>query len=489
MEGNETEDVHSSDSPPKTATCPTATSLVKADECDKTDDDGGESSTHTEHVIETKGSESEVSVALSLDCFDEEDWEDSVKKCKHRELDPSTEGEDSHHREYVETSDPQVEGIVKEMIRIMFDDGDVYRGILRVLLEEEIENCEKAIVRLQEPKEDPFLDDQLSTIQCREGLKNAFEKREARETKALLYFNEELDEVARDIIRKTDGVVRVQRNGTACRGHGTGTGVVVRINLSGTRFTPWYAEKDDFAILTNNHVVANDIEAKGATIDFFYNCSAGNKTKGQPPPGVITKSVTGLITCSPRVSHGTRASDEQMDFSILRFDVGTDEDFIKKLGDISFYLNEFPENDLITRPWVPYFSPLPLVAISHPHGSNKRISFGTVQNTELEKLCSEDNVDCSLKYNLTTCRGSSGCPVLAIQVNSRGHLKAVFQFLHFKTGHGIVVPCLYNACRVREEIRREYELFDYVLNCSELQCGLRLPIWWDANDTCLWSFY
>lgn len=38
---------------------------------------------------------------------------------------------------------------------------------------------------------------------------------------------------------------------------------------------------------------------------------------------------------------------EEMDFLILKFDVGIDIEFIKKFGDVLFYLNEFFENDLI----------------------------------------------------------------------------------------------------------------------------------------------
>lgn len=67
---------------------------------------------------------------------------------------------------------------------------------------------------------------------------------------------------------------------------------------------------------------------------------------------------------------GTQASNEQVDF-----DVGTltDKKFIRKLGDVCFYLNDSP-----TRSFIPFITPLSLVAIGHPHGSNKRISFGSV---------------------------------------------------------------------------------------------------------------
>lgn len=498
MERNEREDVHSSDSPLQMAI---ATSLVEKCKSEMTDEHGGQSNNHKEHL---EAKDSEIPVAISLDCFDEDEaWEDSVKKCKHGKLDRN-EGEDSHHSEYLETSDPHVEGIIKERIRIMFDDGDVYRDTLSLLLKQEYDILNKTIVQLKGPEENlpenlRISSSVLSIPRLLELYHNAVEiavqKRKDREARALQYFHKELDNVTRDIMRRIDGVVRVQRKTTACREHGTGTGIVVRVDWSGTCFTPRkYAralERDDFAILTNNHVIANDIEVKGSTIDFFYNCSAGNKTQGQPPSGIITKSVKQVITWSPRVSHGTPASREEMDFSILKFDVGTDEEFIKKLGDVSFYLNEFLENDLTyNRPWIPYSSPLPLVAISHPHGSNKRISFGRVEKTGVDKLCSEDNVDCSSEYNLTTCLGSSGCPVLAIQVNSRGHLKAVLQFLHFKTRRGIAVSEVYNVCKIRKEIKDEYQLFDSVLNSRDMMFATnKTAVWWDTEERKFWGFF
>lgn len=99
------EDVYFSDLFFKIVICFIVIFFVKVDECDKIDDDGGESSIYMEYVIEMKGLELEVLVVLFLDCFDEEDWEDSVKKCKYRELDLLIEGEDSYYCEYVEISD------------------------------------------------------------------------------------------------------------------------------------------------------------------------------------------------------------------------------------------------------------------------------------------------------------------------------------------------------------------------------------------------
>lgn len=495
MERNEREDVHSSDSPLQMG------SVASLDESGETDDHGGEGE-HLETIeqpIEQISELSEMAVAISLDCFGEEEaWKDSVKKCKHGKLeDEGEDAEEGHHSKYFETSDPDVKDIIKKTICNMFEDGEVYRDILGLLLEQEYKLLNKNISALLEESQQnlPFplritsraVPIPMLLEHYRDGIQISLQKREDRMAKALQYFYKELDDVTRDIMRRVDGVVRVQRKTTESREHGTGTGIVARLNWSGTCYTPrkyiTMQERDDFVILTNNHVIANDIEAKGSTIDFFYNRSASNETQGQPPPGVITKSVKKVITWSPQVPHGTPASSEKMDFSILKFDVGTDEEFIKKLGDVSFYLNEFLENDLPNKPYIPYSSPLPLVAISHPHGSNKRISFGKVVKTEVDKLCCEDNGDCSSKYDLTTCLGSSGCPVLAILVNSRGRLKAALQFLHFKTQCGIDVSKVYSACKTRKEISNEFQLFGNVLNSRERMFLLdQNAAWWDAED-------
>lgn len=494
MERNETKDIHSRDSPRQTE---------RGDTGKHTADD-----VHCEH-LETKDQLcvelSEMAVGISLDCFEEdEDWKDSVKKCKHGKFDGKG-GEDGHHSEYLETSDPHVEGIIREMICLMFDDGEVYRDILGLRLQQELESLNEAISALQEGSEEHLPDkirlasrvipSAMLLEHCHEAVKNSLQKREERETKALRYFYKELDYVTREIMRKVDGVVRVQRKTTESREHGTGTGIVLRLGWSGTCYArdrgkhTSISEKDDFVILTNNHVIANDVEAKGARIDFFYNCCAGNEMQGQPPPGVISKSVTQVITWSPRVPDGATASSEKMDFSILKFDVGTDMEFIKKLGDVSFYLNEFLENDLIfSRPPIQFSSPLPLVAISHPHGSNKRISFGRVVETEVDKLCCEEIEHYSSVYDLTTCLGSSGCPVLAIQVNSRGRLTAALQFLHFKTKCGIAVSKVYSACQSRTEIKDEYGLFQSVLNSRHLTFHKNsTAAWWDKEDRPIWG--
>ncbi|KAL9955626.1 hypothetical protein ACROYT_G036977 [Oculina patagonica] len=367
----------------------------------------------------------------------EEAWEDSVTKCnkEHKRTGQNEEElEDVYHTGYLETSDPDVEVCIKKKIKEMFKNGVLYRDIMFQLLQKEHEltiGMYEGVSSEESPQyrlltavipKDYLLDMYKQYIEvCRKKCNDRMAKAES-------FFQQELDIVTKDIVRRIDGVVRVQRKKTDSRVNGTGTGVVVRINLSGTTYSPRVGtggrtnEQDDFVILTNNHVIANDTEAEGATINFFYNAAAGNKTQGAPPSEVVTKSVTKVITWSPRVPAGTRASSEKMDFSILKFDVGTDESFIKKLRQASFYLNEFLENDLKNRPTITFTKVLPLLAISHPHGSNKRISFGIAGEEEVERMCSADTVGGTegydIQYDLTTCLGSSGCPVLAIQVNS-----------------------------------------------------------------------
>ena len=467
---------------------------------------------HSEELTGTADPLVEKISELSEMVAEEEAWKDSVKKCRRGKAAGQIEAEDFHHSEYLETSDPQLEGVIKEMIRIMFEDSETsinnYPCILSQLLHDEYDNLKRLISALEGSEQDLPHNLWLASVvtpkplllkQYHQALKICEQKQVDRERQAMQYFYKELDYVTKEIIRKIDGVVRVQRKGSTSREHGTGTGIVVRLNRSDTYYTPRhnpiFPKRHDFAILTSNHVVANDTEVQGSTIDFFYNAAAGNEVQGCPPLGVVTKSVTHLITLSPRVPGGTQASHEKMDFSILEFDVGTDQEFINKLGDVSFYLNEFLDSlpghgfpGFPDRPLIPFTRPLPLVAIGHPHGSNKRISFGKVSETEVDKLCSQDDDHYSTKYDLTTCFGSSGCPVLAIQVNSKGHMRAVLQFLHFKTGCGINVSKVYSACKSKKEIADQFWLFESPLNSREMMYPTRSwPVWWDESDQGFWG--
>lgn len=73
-------------------------------------------------------------VGIFFDCFEEDEgWKDSVKKCKYGKFD-GKEGEDDYYSEYLEISDFYVEGIIREMICFMFDDGEVYCDILGLCL-------------------------------------------------------------------------------------------------------------------------------------------------------------------------------------------------------------------------------------------------------------------------------------------------------------------------------------------------------------------
>ncbi|CAB4036367.1 Hypothetical predicted protein, partial [Paramuricea clavata] len=273
------------------------------------------------------------------------------------------------------------------------------------------------------------------------------------------YMTESLDIVTAEVMLKINGVVRIQRHAIkGKRAHGSGTGILVRLNWSQTQYTVKKSESEDFAILTNNHLIENDSELNGSTVDFFYNAAAGDADPhGQ---GVVTKNVTKVIAWSPKAPSGQEAADECMDFSILKFDMGTDEEFIKTLGEVALYLNEFLQNDLPTTPHLDFPIPLLIIAISHPHGSNKRISFGSVEEEELRKR--------SIQYNLTTCQGCSGCPVLAIQMDAKGYLRAALQFLHFRQTKGIVVRKLYETCKANADFAWEYGLFGSPLVSREM---------------------
>ncbi|PFX13334.1 hypothetical protein AWC38_SpisGene22588 [Stylophora pistillata] len=412
---------------------------------------------------------------------EDEAWEDSIKKCNLEHGRGQTVDEDEYHKGFLEVSDPSFESRIKEWISSMFQCNDLYRNILKDLLEHEGELLYNIF---------GFSATRGSRLYIEGFLRRSRQKKQERMEKAKDFLTSAVENVTIDIMRRIDGVVRVQRKRTRSgRDHGTGTGIVVRLNRSGTRHTPDTKVEGDFAILTNNHVIANEEEAAAATIDFFYNAAAGNRTQGPPPSGVVTKRVEKLLTWSPPIPVGTRASSEEMDFSILTFDVGTDHDFIDKLSKVSFYLNEIFENGLPHRPLIKPTKPLFLLAIGHPHGSNKRISFGQGKEPAVEKKGSAEDYETT--YDLTTCQGSSGCPVLAILVSSMGYLKAALQFLHFKKGRGINIMKLYPNLNKRREVGGIYKLYYSHLNSHEMIfCNSefpktepsRRPIWWDDED-------
>lgn len=155
-----------------------------------------------------------TAAASSRDLYvGEEAWDDSVKKCKHGKTEQAVD-----HSKYIETSDQNLETLIKEKIRAMFLDGDVYEGNLSVLLREEFTNIQERILMLKGPEQHlpghlaiavrvftkPFLLDRY-----RQAIKICQQKLKDREAKAKHYFCKELGRVTKEIMRKIDGVVRV----------------------------------------------------------------------------------------------------------------------------------------------------------------------------------------------------------------------------------------------------------------------------------------
>ena len=408
---------------------------------------------------------------------EDEAWKDRIPLCKHSQVSANASANAAdHHSFYHEVSSENIRETIKERIGNELD----FRTCFEFYLDEEISNLKGQIDIVKTYPKDEWpgqmritcaaiyhTDKYLYLKDSEKRLEVAKGKKDQRLQKIPKYMRESLDIVTEEIMLKIDGVVRIQRPAIeGKREHGSGTGILVRLNWSQTHYTVRKKEKEDFAILTNNHLIKDDSEVNGSTIDFFYDAAAGDAE----PQRVVTKNVTKVIAWSPTVPSGQEATDECMDFSILKFDTGTDEEFIKTLRRVALYLNEFLQNDMPTRPHLDFPIPLLIIAISHPHGSNKRISFGSVKEEEVLKLLcgKDDSVPSSIQYNLTTCQGCSGCPVLAIQMDAKGYIRAALQFLHFKSKKGIVVRKLYETCKANPDFAWKYGLFGNALVSREM---------------------
>lgn len=241
-----------------------------------------------------------------------------------------------------------------------------------------------------------------------------------------------VDKAVRHIMFFGQAVVRVQRKhsdpirksaGKPTKDSSSGTGILL---VRGT----------DLLVMTNNHVVLNAREAEGAMVDCLYHRPP--TSKGAVPEGVIRCHVTSIVTSSSRTSpENTRARPDQLDFVLLQIQVPENDDERETLQHIaihfvslfrlpySFGLGSLDSTDL-------------LVCFSHPHGHAKRISFG--HPTGAESLRRHyHKVDQSLLHSVTTCKGSSGAPILMCRpLGYPGESVALIDWacvsLHFRSG-------------------------------------------------------
>ena len=166
----------------------------------------------------------------------------------------------------------------------------------------------------------------------------------------------------------------------------------------------WY----EVRVITACHVVYDKEEAQSTQIDLFYD-DQSSESEGR------MKTIWGFDVIS---------KDSEADTCFLRC-AAHDKDFIERsvprrvgFGDAAFSETFMPfENNEIC------------VIVSHPHGSWKRITVGTVDMGSTEPPG-------RINYNAHTCSGSSGAPVLwMFKFNSSGDFRILPTAVHSLGGY------------------------------------------------------
>ena len=174
----------------------------------------------------------------------------------------------------------------------------------------------------------------------------------------------------------------------------------------------------DWLVITNNHVIMNDEEAKDALVVFDYlRDDSSEGTKSFPVEKVVSKSL--------RTQH---AGDENtLDYSLLtlKCEDGSDDDkFLRQHATVNF-----DESDRVQYDWE---IGTPMLAFSHPHGLAKRLSVGylkgKVQPNPVQNVCHE----------IPTAPGSSGANLYIWDPTSpKNEPTWLSAFVHYRASRAI----------------------------------------------------
>ena len=178
-----------------------------------------------------------------------------------------------------------------------------------------------------------------------------------------------------------------------------------------------------YLVITNNHVVMNEEEAKDAKITFDY-------LKDGSKDGVRKFDVSNFLAMSPPTANG--GDRVNLDFSILAVACSEPEDevFLKSRG------VSMEETGRIQATGEPYLKmcglkALPLIMFSHPRSLAMRIGVSKYP----DKI--EDYPVTHIKHSLPTLKGSSGGNVLYSPVTDKEFVHWYTAFVHYRHGYAV----------------------------------------------------
>ena len=189
-----------------------------------------------------------------------------------------------------------------------------------------------------------------------------------------------------------------------------------------------------YLVITNNHVIMNEEEAKDANVIFDYLFD-GSKEGSTP------YKVRQLVAFSPRTE--SAGDITSLDFSVVILEAEECDPFLKNRGVHWEETNRIQatSSDVLK---VADLKALPLIMVSHPLSLGMRISVGQYPEGVKEYPVSQ------IKHCLPTLQGSSGANLLFSSVDDKGftHWKAAF--LHYR--HGCAVAWQVIAPQLRAAI-------------------------------------
>lgn len=200
------------------------------------------------------------------------------------------------------------------------------------------------------------------------------------------------------VLRRTDGKTRLERLAKKKK-QGLAKAEKSKPGGGGTGFLMSPKSNYGWLVITNNHVIMDEEEAKSAEVVFDHlDDDSGANTKRIKVKQLVSKDIP-----------TENANDlKSLDFSILALEsAGDDEQYLKESASIDFdeseSVNACANKSFVNMCGLQF---IPIIAFSHPHGLGKRLSIGKYPDK-----C-ETYPTSHIKHELATADGSSGANLI-----------------------------------------------------------------------------
>ena len=232
---------------------------------------------------------------------------------------------------------------------------------------------------------------------------------------------DQLIDFAYDAVEKASRATCLVRCDTDSETRKEGTGLLV---LFKSKFSP-----SKVFVITNNHVIMDEVEAESAKVYFDYNKDIPEgKLLSDFPSEIKTFSVEKLFAYSPRTKNSK--DETTLDYSLLSLVVSEgDSTFLTDRAlDIGRDIHVLATGNELMQKYAE--RKLPLIMFSHPYGLSKRLSIGPFPTLE-------ENPVKHIKHTLGTSPGCSGGNLLFCPITSSTYGLWQSAFVHYRHGKAV----------------------------------------------------